>query len=88
MAINLLELIDGFPFPGTKAQLVEYAQENDASEEALDTLRGIPDMYYESLRQFNRHATEIDLLPGAEMNDFSSVQEEEPHNAQTTGAVH
>jgi hypothetical protein len=87
MAINLLELIDGFPFPGTKAQLVEYAQENDASEEALDILRGIPEMYYESLPQFSRHAIEIDLLPGSETNDFSSVQEEPPQAPQSQGAI-
>ena len=76
MAINLMELIDGFQFPGTKAQIVEYALENDASEDALELLEGLPEMYFDSLAEFSRHATDIELLPGAEMNQFSSVQED------------
>ncbi|MGB4107163.1 MAG: DUF2795 domain-containing protein [Alphaproteobacteria bacterium] len=42
MAINYLELIDGMDFPATRAEIVEYAIENDASEEALGAFRAMP----------------------------------------------
>ena len=63
---NLLEIMDGIAFPASKADLVDYAQNNGASEEILDQIRAMPDEIYNSIKDINRHANEIEHLPGEE----------------------
>jgi hypothetical protein len=54
MAINYLELIDGMKFPATRAEIVEYALENDASHEALDAFRAMPQQHFPTLAHVSR----------------------------------
>jgi hypothetical protein len=63
---NLLEIMDGIAFPSSKVDLVDYAQNNGASEEILDQIRAMPDIIYNSIRDINRHANEIEAQPGDE----------------------
>lgn len=60
---NILELIDGAPFPLTKVEIVEYAQDQDASQEALDIIQAMPDLIYKSVHEFSKHISEIEELP-------------------------
>jgi hypothetical protein len=70
-SINLLEILDGASFPASKMELIAYAQDKGASEEALDQLQAIPDDIYNSLDDVNRHSNDIEVIEGAE-NLFSS----------------
>jgi len=74
MPINLLELLDGLEFPATKTEIVDYAQDQGASEEALDMLQALPHEEYKTLTAFNRDHLLIGKLPGSDMNMFSSSQ--------------
>ncbi|PZO87984.1 MAG: hypothetical protein DI626_02780 [Micavibrio aeruginosavorus] len=71
-AINFLELVDGAPFPMTKAELVSWCEDQGASEEALDVIQALPEAPIESLPMFNRVIGRVDMLPGGRMNLFSS----------------
>ncbi|HQX28265.1 MAG TPA: DUF2795 domain-containing protein [Alphaproteobacteria bacterium] len=64
MAINYLELIDGMKFPATRAEIVEYALENDASHEALDAFRAMPQQHFPTLAHVSRAVGLLDRLPG------------------------
>ena len=64
--VNLLEVLDGVTLPATKPDLVDYAQNHGASEEVLDQIRAMPDEIYNSIKDINRHANEIEHQPGEE----------------------
>lgn len=64
MAINYLELIDGMKFPATRAEIVEWAIEHDASEEALDAFRAMPQQHFPTLTHVGRAVGLLDRLPG------------------------
>ncbi len=74
MPINFLELMDDAIFPMTKAELIAWAEDQDASEEALDILQALPHEEYESFAMFNREVGMIEQLPGSRANLFSSSQ--------------
>ena len=69
--MNILELLDGIEYPATLVELVEFAEDNDASEEALDEIRAMPDREYASVLDLSRHLGQIEDLPGHE-NQWSS----------------
>lgn len=75
MAINYLELIDGMKFPATRAEIVEYAQDHDASEEAVEAFRAMPKQYFESLEDVSRVVGQLDRLPGGDINQTASASD-------------
>ncbi len=62
--VNILELLDGMTFPASKMELIAFAEDKDASEEAMDQLQAIPDDIYNSLADVGRHANEIEIIEG------------------------
>lgn len=65
--LNFLEIFDAEIFPASKMDLIAYAQdqgasEEAASEEALNQLQGIPDDIYGSLSELNRHLNEMEMV--------------------------
>lgn len=60
--MNILELFDGKVFPASKMELISYAQDQGASEDALDSLQAMPDDIYNSLSDLNRHLNEIEMV--------------------------
>ncbi len=74
-APNILELLDGLAFPVTREEIVDYASGNDASEEALEQLRLMPDQQFSDWEQINKNLAMIEGLPGRE-NQWSSHREE------------
>lgn len=69
--VNILELLDGVVFPASKMELIAYAQDQGASEDALDLLQSIPDDIYSSLGHVNIHINDLEIIEGVE-NLFSS----------------
>lgn len=59
----VLELLDDAPFPLTKPELVAYAEDQDASEEALEVIRVMPDRVYNNVEQVNAGLGLIEDLP-------------------------
>ena len=59
----VLELLDDAPFPLTKPELVAYAEDHDASEEALEVIRVMPDRVYNSVEHVNAGLGLIEDLP-------------------------
>ncbi|GEM_PF-3627075 len=45
--VDVAQAIAGAPFPCSKEQLLDYARQREASEEALDTLMALPDEQYQ-----------------------------------------
>jgi hypothetical protein len=70
--INLLELLDGLPFPAAKQDVILYAERKGASEEALDQLQGISEDDYKNIDELMAQMNVIEDLPGAE-NLWSSA---------------
>ena len=62
--IHFADLLTGFEFPGTKEEIIQYAQDQGASEEALELLQAMPMEYFDSMDDFNRNALLIENLPG------------------------
>lgn len=69
--MNLEGLLDGIDFPATKLEIVTYAGDNGASEEALEAFRALPKQSYNSYYDVNSGLGLIEALPGNE-NLFSS----------------
>lgn len=63
--LNILELLDNAVFPAHKTELVQHAQDNDASEEALDQLQALPERIFLSISDLNRHLSDIENMPGS-----------------------
>ena len=51
--INVEELLDDIEFPVMKDEIVGYAEENDASLEALQLLEAMPNREYKSIEDIN-----------------------------------
>lgn len=64
--MNLEELLDGINFPAGRIEIISYAEGRDASEEALEALRALPDESYRNLQHINAHLGLIERLPGSE----------------------
>jgi hypothetical protein len=60
---NLEELLDEMNFPATKAEIVNYAESRDPSEEAMELLRILPKDEYETLRELNKDLGLSEDLP-------------------------
>jgi hypothetical protein len=71
MEMNLETLLDGIDFPATKSEIVTYADDQGASEEALEAFRALPKQSYNSFYDVNSGLGMIESLPGNE-NLFSS----------------
>jgi len=46
--IRVHRFLDGIRYPATKQQLVDQARRNQADDEALNSLRGLPEREYAS----------------------------------------
>ena len=66
MPMNLEEIIDGIEFPAAKVQIVDYAGEQGASEEAMEMLRALPVQNYDSMEEINNNLGLIEEQPGSE----------------------
>lgn len=73
-AINYLELIDGIDLPATKVEVVAFAMDNDASEEALEAFEALPHAEYKTIAALNRDLGLIEQVPGGDSNLWSSSQ--------------
>ena len=77
-SINLQELLDGMDYPVATVEILDYAQDQDASEEALELLRGLPDnREFDSLTEINRFLGLMAPLPGNE-NVWSGDEDDKP----------
>lgn len=74
--LNTLEVLDGIAFPVTLVEMVDYAQEHDASEETLDMIQAMPDRVYRNIHDISMHLGEIEALPSQE-NQWPSAPTEE-----------
>ena len=63
--MNLRALLDGIEFPVEKIEIVSYADEHDASEEALEALRALPQRSYPNIKTLNRDLGLIETTAGA-----------------------
>jgi hypothetical protein len=52
--IKVYRFLRGIRYPATKQQLMDQALSNQADEEALDSLRGMPDREYSGLDEVSR----------------------------------
>ena len=68
---NIELMIEGAKFPATVKSLTAYAEDQGASEDALDIIQALPDRDYKTLTDVLRATGRIDKLPGQE-NLFSS----------------
>ncbi len=64
--MNILELLDGIALPATKVELIDYAENQGASEDALDLIQAMPDRDYTSFRQINAGLGLMEDLPGTD----------------------
>lgn len=62
-APSVLELLDDMPFPVTKLDIAGYAEDHDASEEAMEMIRVMPDRVYNSIEEVNAGLGLIEDLP-------------------------
>ena len=65
-APNILEILDGVEFPASKVDLISHAYDNDASEEAVEMLRALPDSSFNHLEDVRRNIGRMDELPGVQ----------------------
>jgi hypothetical protein len=70
--INVLELLDGIEFPTTREQAVVYANDNGASDDALNLLRAIPEKTYNDMKELNGALGQM-RKPVGHQNIFSSA---------------
>ena len=75
-APNILEVLEGIQFPTSVPEMVAYAEDQEASEEVLDLLQGMPEREYTSLQDVSRSLGQVEELPGAE-NLWPSASEQE-----------
>lgn len=79
--MNLLELFDDVKFPATRSELISHAEDNNASEDALDVLQALPENRYGTLDALNGDLGKIRHVPGQE-NLWSSQQQKDTHHRQ------
>ena len=76
---DILEILDGIEFPTSKIDLISYAYDQDASEEAVEMLRALPDESFNHLNDVRDNLGRIEELPG-EQQWASEPSEDMPHN--------
>lgn len=69
--MNLQELLDGIRFPAAKVQIITFAGEHGASEEAMQLFRALPVKNYNNMQEINAELGLIEEQPGSE-NVWSS----------------
>lgn len=69
--INILEVLDGAEFPASIAELVVFAEDNDASEDVLDLIQAMPDRIYDNIEEVNQFMNRLAIQEGEE-NIYSS----------------
>ena len=72
---NLLTLIDSAQFPTSKTELVKVAEDNGATQNAIEAFRALPHETYASIKDVNKDLGLINELPG-EQNMFSGSRED------------
>lgn len=71
--INLAELLDGLEYPVATIEVIAHAEDMDASEEALELLRGLPsDREFDNFQEIHRCLGLMAPLPGNE-NIWASI---------------
>jgi len=78
---DILEILDGVEFPASKVDLVSHAYDNDASEEAVEMLRALPDSSFNHLEDVRRNIGRIESLPGVQQWG-SEPSEDMPHDPE------
>lgn len=66
MPMNLEEVLNGIVFPTAKVEIIVYADQQGASEKALELLRGLPARSYKNMQEINRYLGLVDQQPGNE----------------------
>lgn len=66
MPKNLENVLDGIDFPAAKVQILAYAGEHGASEEAMEMLRALPVQHYRNMQEINDKLGLIEEQPGSE----------------------
>lgn len=79
--INIKESLEGIDFPATKEEIVAYATEHDADENALEMLRELPEKVFDSLQEISEAFTSPE-----EEEDTKSKHSDPIH--KKTGGVH
>ena len=74
MPMNLEEVLDGIPFPTAKVQIIAYAGDHGASEEAMGLLRALPVRNYNNMKEINAELGLVEPQPGSK-NLWSSNKE-------------
>lgn len=64
-------LLEGFNWPGSKIEIVDYIVDQSAGREVLSLYEGLPDRVFESYEDLEKSLGDIDKLPG-QKNIFSS----------------
>ncbi len=80
--MNLMALLDGVQTPVARAGLVIYAQSQDASDDALNAIRGLPDREFSDMQDINSSLGHIKEMPG-QNNLFSSNKHDKTADDQT-----
>ncbi|PZP55312.1 MAG: hypothetical protein DI586_07325 [Micavibrio aeruginosavorus] len=80
-APDILELLDGVEFPASQADLISYAYDQDASEEAVEVLRALPDSTFNHMQDVRENIGKIDELPGVQQWG-SEPSEDMPHDPE------
>ena len=78
---DILEILDGVEFPASKVDLISYAYDQDASEEAVEMIRAMPDSSFNHLNDVRANLGRIDELPGNQQWG-SEPSEDMPHDPE------
>lgn len=78
---DILELLDGVEFPASQADLISYAYDQDASEEAVEMLRALPDSTFNHMNDVRDVLGRIEDLPGVQQWG-SEPSEDMPHDPE------
>ena len=76
MPPNVEELLDGIIFPVSKGEILVYAGEHGAGEEAMTLLQALPVRDYRNMQEINAGLGLIEREPGSE-NLWSSAKSKE-----------
>lgn len=63
---NLEQLLDGMALPAAKVDILDYAAEQGADEDALEILRALPKDEYATLNEINAALGKLEKQPGSD----------------------
>lgn len=61
LPIHVVELIENFDFPGTKLEIIDYAQDFNPDGEVINILQAIPEREYDSLEDLKNVIGTIEI---------------------------